>query len=144
MKNRPSRDETMMILARGISHRSTCPRRDAGCVLTDSYGRVLSVGHNGVPRGMAHCIDDPCEGANQLSGHHLDKCLAVHAEMNALLFCKNIMQVHTCYTTVSPCIQCIKALLQSSCKRLVYSDVYDAVPLNLWDTANRHHVKMRI
>ncbi len=132
LKNRPSRDATMMFIAHGIAARSTCVRRSVGCVLTDKYGRILSVGHNGVARGQTHCTDDPCEGANQLSGHHLDKCLAMHAEMNALLFCDDIMKVHTCYSTVSPCIQCIKALMQSSCKAIIYETSYDLHPLNLW------------
>ena len=144
MKNRPSRDESMMILARGIAVRSTCPRRDTGCVLTDSYGRILSVGHNGVPRGQPHCIDEPCAGADEPSGYHLDRCMAVHAEMNALLFCKDIMQVHTCYTTASPCMSCIKVLLQSSCKYIIFDELYDTESLNLWNSADRHYIKMRI
>ena len=133
----------MMSIAHEISKRSTCVRRDVGCVLTDKHGRILSVGHNGVPRGMPHCIDNPCEGADQLSGHHLDKCLAMHAEMNALLFCEDIMKVNTCYSTVSPCIQCIKALMQSSCHMIVYETCYDLQPLKLWNAANNEYHQLR-
>ncbi len=143
LKSRPTRVRTMMAIAHEISKRSTCVRRNVGCVLTDKHGRILSVGHNGVPRGMPHCIDNPCEGADQLSGHHLDKCLAMHAEMNALLFCEDIMKVTTCYTTVSPCIQCIKALLQSSCHMIIFEICYDLLPLNLWTNANNEYRILR-
>jgi dCMP deaminase len=137
LKSRPTRNETMMSIAHEISERSTCARRAVGCVLTDSHGRVLSIGHNGVPRGMPHCTDKPCIGATEPPGYHLDSCLAMHAEMNALLFCGDIMKIHTCYTTSSPCIQCIKALLQSSCELIVFDRVYDWKTMNMWTEEGR-------
>ena len=142
-KNRPTRDQSMMHIAHEISERSTCARRAVGCVLTDSYGRVLSIGHNGVPRGMPHCIDKLCAGATEPPGYHLDSCLAMHAEMNALLFCEDIMKVHTCYTTSSPCIQCIKALLQSSCQHIVFDRVYDWKTMAIWIDQGREVTQLR-
>ena len=52
---RPSRDATMLKLASTIAERSTCARRQVGCVLTNARGHVLSTGWNGVPAGQPHC-----------------------------------------------------------------------------------------
>ena len=93
---RPTRDQTMLKMAESISERSTCIRRRVGCVLTDSLGRVLAVGHNGVPKDLPHCTDFPCAGASAPPGTALDACEASHAEQNALLFCPDVMRVHTC------------------------------------------------
>lgn len=52
----------------------------------------------------------------------------IHAEMNALLFAsKHGLSVNgaTMYVTLSPCIQCAKAIAQSGIKTLVYCETYD-------------------
>lgn len=124
MMPRPTRDITMLKLAVIIGERSTCARRKVGCVCTDIHGRVLSMGHNGVPKGMQHCTDLPCEGANLPSGTGLDVCLATHAEINALVFCSDVMKIHTLYVTTSPCSSCIKAILNTNCQRIVFKEEY--------------------
>jgi len=58
------------------------------------------------------------------SGEGLDKCEAIHAEINALLSCKNTMQIMTVYCTVSPCVTCVNALMATSAGRLVFSEEY--------------------
>jgi len=135
---RPSRDITMLQVAAILAERSTCARRRVGCVLTDSQGRVLSMGHNGVPMGMPHCIDAPCQGAKYKPGTGLDLCEAIHAEQNALMFCSDIMKVDTCYVTVSVCNSCCKMLLNSSCKRIVFLEEYPHKEAKLlWKKAGR-------
>lgn len=122
--HRISKHEMFMSIAQTLSERSTCVRRGVGCVLVDRHGRVLATGYNGVPSGAVHCIEDPCSGANSVSGTNLDGCLAIHAEQNALLQCSNVLDIHVCYTTLSPCITCIKLLLNTSCQQIVYSEAY--------------------
>lgn len=114
----------MLKLASVISQRSTCVRRKVGCVLTDEHGRVLAMGHNGVPRGVLHCTQFPCEGAHMPSGTGLDLCLATHAEMNALVFCPDVMKIRSLYTTVSPCISCLKSIMNTSCTRIIFLEEY--------------------
>lgn len=121
---RPTRHTTMLKMAQTIAERSTCARRKVGCVLTDIHGRVLSVGHNGVARGQLHCTDWPCEGATSPSGTNLDGCLAIHAEQNALMFCPDVMKIHACYVTASPCLVCTKMLLNSSCVEIHFLEEY--------------------
>ena len=72
-------------MAELVAERSTCRRRKVGCVLVDSNNHVVATGYNGVPTHFPHCLDEPCEGATAPSGESLEKCLAVHAEQNALL-----------------------------------------------------------
>ena len=99
-----------------VSERGTCVRRKVGCILVNKKNHVLATGYNGNPSGFSHCLDNPCKGANSTSGKDLDKCEAIHAEQNALLQCKDVYDIHTVYCTVSPCIHCVKLLLNTSAK----------------------------
>lgn len=122
---RLSRDEYFMQIAQVVSKRSTCARRAVGCVVLDANGRILSTGHNGVPPKYPHCTrEDPCAGASCPSGTGLDLCKATHAEINALLFCPDVMKVERIYTTTSPCMGCAKAIAATSCKEVVYGTPY--------------------
>jgi dCMP deaminase len=121
---RISLDELYLDMAELIAQRSTCARRQVGCVLTDHRGRVLSMGYNGVPSGQVHCTTTPCKGANYPSGQGLDFCQAIHAEQNAVVLLRDPTVVHTAYVTVSPCRSCIKLLFATSCKRIVCRSHY--------------------
>lgn len=121
---RPSLHQTMLHVAQDLSRRSTCARRQVGCVFVDSHGRVLSTGHNGVSKDQIHCTEVPCPGAQCPSGTGLDKCEAIHAEQNALMFCPDIMKIHACYVTASPCVTCVKMLLNTSCKEIHFLEDY--------------------
>jgi len=107
-----------------VSERGTCARRKVGCVLVNSKNHVLATGYNGVASGQEHCIDKPCKGAEFKSGEGLDICRAIHAEQNALLQCKDVYDIETIYCTVSPCIHCIKLLLNTSVKHVVFGEKY--------------------
>jgi dCMP deaminase len=122
---RISRDEWGLRLAQLTSLRSTCLRRQVGCVLTDRRGIVLATGFNGVPAGFPHCNEGyPCPGANAASGHFLDQCRAIHAEQNALIQLTRPYEVETVYTTTFPCTHCIKMLMNTSASRIVYFEDY--------------------
>jgi len=121
---RISKDEYFSELAILVSRRGTCARRLVGCVLVCSRGHVLATGYNGVPSGHVHCIDSRCPGADFPSGTGLDKCEAIHAEQNALLQCQDVNQIDTAYVTAMPCMTCTKLLLNTSCKRIIYTEPY--------------------
>lgn len=53
--SRPTREEWALELALVTAKRSTCLRRNVGCVLLDSAGKVLATGNNGVASGLPHC-----------------------------------------------------------------------------------------
>lgn len=121
---RPNIDETFLKICQILAERRTCARRKVGCVLVNSNNHILATGYNGVASGMAHCIDTPCPGSNKESGSStsLYLCEAIHAEQNALLQCRDVQSIYTCYITCSPCIQCTKLLLQTSCERICFLD----------------------
>lgn len=131
--SRPNVDDYFLAMAELVATRSTCCRRNVGCVLVDSRNHVLATGYNGVAAGVAHCIDVPCPGANLPSGTGLDKCEAIHAEQNAILQCKDVAAIKTAYITTSPCHTCTKLLMNTGCKRIVFIKAYtDESPKELW------------
>lgn len=145
---RPSRDEWAIKLALLTAQRTTCCRRAVGCVLLNARGHVLATGYNGVAAGLPHCNEHDqffetgfphaCAGANAPSGTNLDGCQAIHAEQNAMLQCKDVYSIHTCYVTASPCMTCIKLLLNTSCERIVFVEEYPhSAAKELWTGAGR-------
>lgn len=131
---RLSIDTVMLAIASCLAQRATCSKLAVGCVLVDRHNRIIGSGYNGVPRGIQHCIDKPCAGANAPKG--ADLCQAVHAEQNALLTCKDPEQIYTCYTTHAPCLRCTKTLLNTSCTRIVYANSdYEETAKELWLSA---------
>lgn len=116
-------NEWYMDLAITVSQRSTCPRRQVGCVIVSSEGRILSTGHNGVPSGFPHCRDLPCGGQNASGPENLGLCLAVHAEQNALLYAAPD-KIHEIYVTTAPCFECAKLIANTPCKKLYFSEGY--------------------
>tara|TARA_R110000824_G_scaffold167908_1_gene344977 strand:+ start:353 stop:817 length:465 start_codon:yes stop_codon:yes gene_type:complete len=116
-------DRYFLQMASLVAKRATCRRRKVGCVLVDSENHVMATGYNGVPTQFPHCLDSPCEGASDPSGEGLDKCLAVHAEQNALLQLRS-NDILTAYLTTTPCVTCAKIIANSSIKRIVAKAVY--------------------
>lgn len=137
---RPNRDEIFLKMAQLVAQRSTCWRRNVGCILVNKRGHVLATGYNGVASGMPHCNEEnKCPGANSPSGTNLDGCEAIHAEENALLQCHDVHEIDTCYCTTSPCFSCIKKLMNTSCKRIVFLDLYPHTKSQeLWERVPDH------
>ena len=163
---RPTRDQWAMEVASVTAKRSTCLRRAVGCVLLNARGHVLATGYNGVAAGQPHCneremICDPasdhnhpsdncftyphaCEGACSPSGTNLDACEAIHAEQNALLQCKDVYAIDTCYCTTSPCVTCVKLLLNTGCQRIVFTEEYPQLHAKeMWVKAGRLWERVR-
>ena len=116
---RPSIERTMLDIAEVLARRATCTKLAVGCVFTNLHGQIVGSGYNGVVHGMPHCTTTPCRGSGTPSGSGL--CVAVHAEMNALISCADPYSIHTCYTTHAPCLNCAKVLLNTGCQRIVYT-----------------------
>lgn len=152
---RITRDAWAMELAQVTARRSTCLRRAVGCVLLDGRGHVLATGYNGVAAGQPHCNEvtgegydgdldvllhaHACPGAWAPSGTQLDNCRAIHAEQNALLQCRDVHLIQTCYVTTSPCMTCTKLLLNTSCREIVFRSPYPGLDAtrDLWVGAGR-------
>ena len=99
-------------------------RRRVGAVFVDVNNDELSTGYNGKGGGLPNCSESPCPAASSGGGASLDGCEAVHAEVNALLRCEKPQEIHTVYVTVSPCVHCVNILLNTSAKRIVFTEEY--------------------
>lgn len=130
--SRPSIDEYMLNIAHQVASRTTCSRRAVGAVITDYYNHILSTGYNGVPKGQTHCIDSPCEGVEFPSGYGLDICRAQHAEVNAIVHCRDLQSATTIYVTVSPCVSCMKMIAATNIRKIVTNELYSKEALDYW------------
>jgi dCMP deaminase len=123
MDPRLSLDEYYLNVVKLLATRSTCVRRAVGAIITDDRGIVLGTGYNGVPRAFDHCTMKPCPGAEDPPGN-TSRCLAVHAEMNAIIHCHDMRNAHTLYVSCVPCFQCAKVIANTPIQRIIVSSTY--------------------
>lgn len=96
--------------------------------------------------GMATCLkfgwaQHACKGHSLPSGQ--DSCEAVHAEQNAILQCSDPDRIATAYVTTSPCKPCMKLLLNTGCRRIVFREEHtDPWPREQWLKAGRAWEKL--
>jgi dCMP deaminase len=111
-------DQYFMGIALLSTERSKDPSTSVGACIVSQDNKILSVGYNGMPMG---CSDD--EFPWERHGDPLDtKYLFVcHAELNALLnYTGTNMKGAKIYTTLFPCNECTKALIQAGIKEVIY------------------------
>lgn len=125
---RPGWDEYFMELAAVVATRSNCSRRHVGAVVVRNR-HILATGYNGTPYGVKNCFEGGCPrcSGDTKSGSHLEECLCVHAEQNAI--CQAAQHGHaieggTVYVTISPCLTCAKLLVNAGIREVVYSGEY--------------------
>ena len=119
---RPSKQEYFMQIAKDVSSRSTCIRRQHGAVIVRN-DQILSTGYNGSPKGMPHCSILGClrEELNVPSGERYELCRSVHAEANAIIqAAKNGVNIDeaTMYITGMPCYMCAKMIVNAGLKEV--------------------------
>ncbi|RMG32013.1 MAG: deaminase [Methanobacteriota archaeon] len=120
MSERPSWEQYFGQLARQVSTRSTCPRKQVGAVIIKDKN-ILSTGYNGSLKGSPHCSEVGCMIEN---GH----CIrTVHAEANAIVqAAKHGVKIEgaSIYVTASPCFNCFKLIANSGIKEIYYLEFY--------------------
>ena len=85
--NRISKQDYYLGIAAAVARRSTCLRRQYGAVIVKN-DEIVATGYNGAPRGEDNCCDvGECwrERNNIPHGEQYEKCVAVHAECNAII-----------------------------------------------------------
>ncbi|MDO4564319.1 MAG: dCMP deaminase family protein [Clostridia bacterium] len=85
--NRISKQEYYLSIAAEVAKRSTCLRRQYGAVIVKN-DEIVATGYNGAPRGDINCCDKgQCwrEEKGIPHGEQYEKCVAVHAECNAII-----------------------------------------------------------
>lgn len=113
-------DEYFMGIAVLSAKRSKDPSTQVGACIVNKDKRIISVGYNGMPRC---CSDDEFpwdKNENPLDSKYLYVC---HAELNAILNCdRGNVRDCICYTTLFPCNECAKAIIQSGMSEVVYME----------------------
>jgi dCMP deaminase len=119
---------------------STCTRRQYASFVISESGRVVGFGYNGSPPGQAHCNEGACPRAfsDVAHGSPYDsgpgRCIAVHAEANALLFSDaTARQGATLYVNGPPCPDCAKLIASSGVSRVVHAHDPNVVENGLAD-----------
>lgn len=109
-----------MSIAREVSTRSTCGRKNVGALIVRDKN-ILSTGYNGSIRGMPHCDE---VGHDMRDGH----CVrTVHAEANAIIqAARHGVRIEGAdiYTTASPCWECFKLIINAGIIRIYYGEFY--------------------
>jgi dCMP deaminase len=111
-------DEYFMGIAQLSALRSKDPSTQVGACIVDGNHKVVSIGYNGMPRG----VDDdkvPWGHGEGLQSKYLYVC---HAEFNAILNTRDGTALNGCtlYVTLFPCNECAKAIIQVGIKKVVY------------------------
>lgn len=123
MPNRPSWDTYFMQIAKLVSSRSTCDRKHVGAVIVKDK-RIVSTGYNGSPAGLPHC-DDVGHVLKDIDGRK--SCVAtLHAESNAIDDAGRRAKGATLYTTVIPCFDCAKRIINAGISKVIYEEYYES------------------
>lgn len=114
---RQSWEDFFFEVAKLLSVRSTCLRRQYGAVLVRDK-TVVSTGFNGAPRGCLHCEDIGCARKDVPSGEKLELCRATRAEQNCIanaarLGISTVGSELFLYPADMPCPQCTKLLINA-------------------------------
>ena len=125
--DRVSKDEYYMTLAKTVSLRSTCTRRQYGAIIVSPGDHILSTGYNGAARGEPHCLQAGCERERLQvpKGERYELCVSVHAEANAIIqAAKGGASINgaTLYVNGTPCQMCWRLIKNAGIDEVVYVD----------------------
>lgn len=117
-------DTYFLMFAHVAAKRATCDRKHVGAVIVDPDHRIVATGYNGSPAGMEHC-DDAGHELKEIDGR-MSCVRTLHAESNALDFAGGRARGCTIYTTVIPCYDCAKRIVNAGIELVVYSEYYES------------------
>ena len=110
-----------MRMAHIISQRSKDPSTQVGSVIATVENVVVGIGYNGFPRGVDHDTF-PWERVGAL--HETKYAYICHAEENAIYNANNSTKGCKLYSTLFPCNECAKAIIQNGISHIIYEHDY--------------------
>jgi dCMP deaminase len=114
-------DVRFLELAKHVASWSKDPNTKVGAVIVNDNRQVLSLGYNGFPRGVEDRV-------SRYSDRETKRLFVAHAERNALDNAYVDVRGATLYTTLCPCNECAKSIVQKGIKRVVsFSPPYEIV-----------------
>lgn len=126
---RPSWDQYFITITRQVAERSTCLRAKVGAVIVRDRS-ILATGYNGSPAGLPHCLDAGCliYESRTPDGEIEQNCYrTIHAEINAITQAArngSAIQDAVIYVTHTPCIHCMKVLINTGIRTVYYDRPY--------------------
>jgi len=105
-------DRRFLDMALLCSTWSKDPSTKVGSVIVSDRRRVVSVGYNGFPRGLP-------DNTEWLNNREQKLKLVAHAERNALDNAECSVVGSVLYTTLFPCSECAKSIVQRDIQRVV-------------------------
>jgi len=120
-ENQDKWDKRFLSLAKHYAEWSKDESTKVGCVIVGRDKVVVSSGYNGLPRGA----DD---SKSKRTSRPEKYFWFEHAERNAIYNAARrgtALSGCTAYSTLCPCMDCARALVQSGIKRVVTADVMD-------------------
>lgn len=135
MDARPSWDQYFMTITRQVADRSTCTRAKVGALIARDKN-ILATGYNGSPAGLPHCTEVGCliYESRTPTGEIEQNCFrTIHAEINAIAqAAKNGASIRDAdiYITHTPCIHCLKVLVNTGIRRVFYEKPYKLATLD--------------
>ena len=113
-------DRRFLALAEHIAEWSKDDSTKVGCVITTQDRRIISTGYNGIPRHLSDNKDKfPERWDRNLSKYSFFE----HAERNAIYnaaYAGVKLQGSTLYTSLAPCMDCVRGIIQSGIHRVVW------------------------
>lgn len=111
-------DEYFMGIALLSAQRSKDPGTQVGACIVGQDNKILSMGYNGMPIG---CDDDHMPWDREGEPLNTKYLFVCHAELNAILnHGRAGLDGAKVYTTLFPCNECAKAIIQSGIKEVIY------------------------
>ena len=110
-------DTYFMGVAKLSSLRSKDPATQVGACIVNHDRRIIGIGYNGLPKGMS---DDEFSWDKEGDYVKTKYPYVVHAEANAILNATTNLKDSTIYVTLFPCNECMKLIVQSGIKEIVY------------------------
>lgn len=110
-------DDYFMGIAQLSALRSKDPQTQVGACIVTPEQTIVGIGYNGFPKGLS---DDDFPWENEGEYINTKYPYVVHAEANAIL--NATRDVHGCrlYVTLFPCNECVKLIIQSGIKEIIY------------------------
>ena len=113
-------DQHNMLMAMVAATRSPDPNTQVGAYICTPDNKPIASGYNGVAKGI-----DPETIPWDRTGDSPEKtkyAYVVHAELNAILNAKGLTQETKLYSTLFPCNECAKAIIQAGIQEVIFME----------------------
>lgn len=123
-------DKRFLELAGTISRWSKDESTKVGCVIVGKNREILTTGYNGLPRGADDSLQERQSRPEKYFWYE-------HAERNAVYNAARTgisLEGSTAYSTLCPCMDCARCLVQSGIRRVVTYEIDKTKYSQLWDT----------